>query len=92
MAIIKQKPLRSKEAAMATTITMPKKDDQEPEPPKIDQHRPTLRRFRLQVDRQTKSSFDTMAEADAKGRAIKKQYPIVQVSIYDAEKSQQTLL
>ena len=77
---------------MPTTITMPKKEGQEPDPPKVDQHRPTLRRFRLQVDRQTKSSFDTMEEADKAGRAIKKQYPVVQVSIYDAEKSQQTML
>lgn len=43
--------------------------------------------FRLQVDRQTKRSFATFEEAAAAGLAIKKAYPVVQVSIYDTTSS-----
>jgi hypothetical protein len=46
--------------------------------------RPDVKQFRLQVDRQTKSSYDTLADAQAAGLAIKTAYPIVQVSIYDS--------
>jgi hypothetical protein len=46
----------------------------------------------LQVDRQTKSSYETLNEAETAGKAIKKSHPKLQVSIYDAEKSQQTLI
>jgi hypothetical protein len=39
-------------------------------------------RFRLQVDRQTKTSYATTYEAaEAVGMAIKKEYPILQVTI-----------
>jgi len=43
--------------------------------------------FRLQVDRQTKASFATFEEAAAAGLAIKKAYPVVQVSVYDTRSS-----
>jgi hypothetical protein len=46
----------------------------------------------LQVDRQTKATFTSLSDAEKAGRNIKKAHPIVQVSIYDAEESQQTLL
>ena len=45
----------------------------------------------MQVDRLTKSSFKTKDEAVKAGGAIKA-YPKVQVSIYDAEKSETTVL
>ncbi len=79
---------------MATAkITVKKKDsgDDIAMPPP-GQTRTALKRFRLQVDRQTKSAFDTAEEAEAAGQAIKKAYPIVQVSVYDAEKSTQKIL
>lgn len=41
-------------------------------------------RFWLQVDRQTKGSYTTLAAAEAVGEVIKKAHPIVQVSIYDS--------
>lgn len=41
-------------------------------------------RFWLQVDRQTKGSYTTLAAAEAAGEVIKKAHPIVQVSIYDS--------
>ena len=40
-------------------------------------------RFRLQVDRQTKESYTTYEAAEAAGLAIKKDYPILQVAVYD---------
>lgn len=75
------------------TISMPKKEAAaEPATSKATQNRPALGRFRLQVDRQTKATFASMDEAATAGKAIKKAHPIVQVSVYDAEQSAQTLL
>ena len=47
--------------------------------------RPETGRFRLQVDRQTKSSFATLDAAEEAGLAIKTAHPIVQVVVYDAQ-------
>jgi hypothetical protein len=44
-------------------------------------------RFRLQVDRQTKASYATYEAAEAAGKAIKKDYPILQVAVYDGVES-----
>lgn len=78
---------------MAMKITVKKKEaPREEAAPSVGQARPALRRFRLQVDRQTKQAFDTAEEAEAAGRAIKKAHPIVQVSVYDADKSTQKIL
>ena len=75
------------------TISMPKKDKAaEPEVAKASQSRPPLARFRLQVDRQTKATFASLDEARTAGKAIKKAFPVVQVSIYDAEQSAQASL
>jgi hypothetical protein len=41
-------------------------------------------RFRLQVDRQTKDSYVTYEAAEAAGLAIKQDYPILQVAVYDS--------
>ncbi len=46
--------------------------------------RPENDRFRLQVDRQTKASYATYDDAEEAGLAIKKQFPIVRVTVYDA--------
>jgi len=45
--------------------------------------RPELGRFKLQVDRQTKASYDTSEAAEEAGMAIKKGHPVVQVAIHD---------
>lgn len=74
------------------TISMPKKESAETTPPPASQARAPLGRFRLQVDRQTKATFASLSDAEKAGRNIKKAHPIVQVSIYDAEESQQTVL
>ena len=49
--------------------------------------RPDSGRFRLQVDRQTKGSYATYEAAEAAGMAIKKDYPMLQVAVYDSVES-----
>jgi len=49
-------------------------------------------RYRVQVDRQTKRSFDSMEAAEEAGAAIKRAHQIVQVSIYDAVDCINTLM
>jgi hypothetical protein len=85
----------NKELSRMATMSMPKKEAAaEPAAAvaKAGQNRPVLGRFRLQVDRQTKATYASMDEAETAGKAIKKAHPIVQVSVYDAEQSAQTLL
>jgi len=56
----------------------------EDSPRVVDQRKPLEQRYRLQVDRQTKQSFETLEAATAAGLTIKTAHPIVQVSVYDA--------
>ena len=42
------------------------------------------KRFRLQVDRQTKASYATYEAAETAGTGTKKHYPILQVAVYDS--------
>ena len=74
------------------TINMPKKESAEAVSPPATQARVALGRFRLQVDRQTKATFANRGDAEKAGRDIKKAHPIVQVSVYDAQEGEQTLL
>jgi hypothetical protein len=76
---------------MATKSTA-KKDANDEVILKVGQSRPAQGRYRLQVDRQTKSTFESLDEAEKVGQAIKKAHPIVQVSVYDALESAQTIL
>jgi hypothetical protein len=46
--------------------------------------RPESGRYLLQVDRQTKGSYQTLDAAMRAGAAIKTKHPIVQVGVYDA--------
>jgi hypothetical protein len=78
---------------MNTTINMPskkQKDGSENDEVRVSQTRQTLKRFRVQVDRLVKSSFDKEDEATKAASVIKKAHPIVTVSVYDAEKSTST--
>lgn len=86
-----RKPLRAtKDVTRPATIAMPKKEKAaEPEVTRTGQTRPAMARYRLQVDRQTKATFASLDDARAAGQAIKKSFPVVQVSIYDAEQSTQ---
>ena len=54
-----------------TAVNRP--DQEEPAPEHLAQYqRPEVGRFRLQVDRQTKSSYATYGDAEVVGLAIKK--------------------
>ena len=69
-------------------ITVRKSDADESVEENIGQRkRPESGRYRLQVDRQTKASFATYNDAEEAGLAIKKDFPIVQVTVYDAEEA-----
>ena len=66
-------------------ITVKRPDADEPAEEQAGQRkRPESGRFRLQVDRQTKASYADYDDAEKAGQAIKKGYPIVQVTVYDA--------
>jgi hypothetical protein len=46
----------------------------------------------LQVDRQTKRSYATAEAAEKAGMVIKKEYPIVRVSVYDSLETANTII
>ena len=74
-------------------IIVKKSDAEAPVEEDIGQRkRPESGRFRLQVDRQTKASFGTSDDAEKAGLAIKKQFPIVQVTVYDSEEAVSRLI
>ena len=65
----------------------------EPEPKKmLRADRPPSEGFAIGVDGQFKTEFDTVDAAEASGRKLKSDYPMLQVQIYDAEKKTRTLL
>jgi hypothetical protein len=73
------------------TITMPSATmpsaPEESVPERVTQRKPEGGQFRLQVDRQTKGSYATYEAAEKVGLVIKKEHPIVQVTVYDGVKS-----
>jgi len=75
-------------------IKMPAKDDSEKEVEEVFSQRkqPERGRYLLQVDRQTKGSYATAEAARSAALAIKKGYPIVQVSVYDSVENTHTVL
>ena len=46
---------------------------------------PEAGRFCLQVDRQTKASYSTREAAGKAGLAVKRGFPIVHVTVFDAD-------
>ena len=76
-------------------IKMPAKNnqtEQEAEEVFSQSKRPERGRYLLQVDRQTKNSYTTSEAAQSAALAIKKGYPIVQVSVYDSVEHTDTLV
>jgi hypothetical protein len=66
-------------------IVVKKSEPDEPAEESFEQRkRPETGRYRLQVDRQTKASFTTSDDAEKAGLAIKKQFPVVKVTVYDS--------
>ncbi len=74
------------------TITMASEPDEPVQEPVTQGKRPDSGRFRLQVDRQTKGSYTSYEAAEAAGKAIKKEYPILQVAVYDGVESVNKLI
>ena len=54
--------------------------------------RPEFARYRLQIDRQTKESFNSFEAAEKKAKAIKKAFPVVHVAVLDAEEGNRTAI
>jgi hypothetical protein len=69
------------------TITMPSAPEEAVPEPVTQRQQPDAGRFRLQVDRQTKASYATYEAAETAGKGIKKNYPILQVAVYDGMES-----
>ena len=69
---------------------VPRKESSEEVPSQRNQTEP--RRYLLQVDRQTKSSFNTFEAARSAAVQIKSGFPILQVSIYDGVSKSYTLV
>src|ERR1700694_6354789 len=75
-------------------IKRPVKDDSDKEAhePPSQRERPEAGRYWLQVDRQTKGSYQTAEAAQSAALVIKKGYPIVQVSVYDSVEYTHTMV
>ena len=73
---------------------MPEKENSDHEPTEArSQHkRPEAGRYLLQIDRQTKGSYQSHEAAETAGLAIKKSHPVVQVSVYDRIESTNTIV
>jgi hypothetical protein len=70
---------------MLARPTLTKRPDQDDGDKPIGQTRPTEQRFLLRVDGQTKRSFSSKELAATAGAAVKKAYPVVMVTVVDAE-------
>ena len=81
---------------MATRVIKRREKEGSPEDVEAEapsqRRRPELGRFKLQVDRQTKASYDTSEAAEKAGMAIKKSHPVVQVAIHDTVESVSKIL
>jgi hypothetical protein len=75
-------------------MKMPAKKNTEDEAPEVVSQRvkPDRGRYLLQVDRQTKGSFQDIEAAQSAGLQIKTGFPILQVAIYDRVNSSHTLV
>jgi hypothetical protein len=73
-------------------LKMPEKVEAEPEEHFSQRKRPESGRYLLQVDRQTKGSYQTAESAESAGLAIKKDYPILHVTVYDSVDFANTVL
>ena len=61
-------------------------------PPEKRTEDPAQQQFLLQVDRQTKSGYQTMEAAEAAGLKIKRTFPKLQVAVYDAKEGKRKLI
>ena len=49
-------------------------------------------RYWLQIDRQTKSSYDDLDQAQAAGEQMKKKFPQIHVALYDRQSGLHSVL
>lgn len=49
-------------------------------------------RYWLQIDRQTKGSYDELEAAQAAGEALKKKFPNIHVALYDRQSGLHSVL
>jgi hypothetical protein len=78
---------------MATRqMKMPEKTEIEPEEVFSQRKRPETGRFLLQVDRQTKRAYPTADMAHAAGLAIKNNFPLLHVTVYDSAECAHTTI
>jgi hypothetical protein len=73
-------------------MKMPDKIATEPEEKFSQRKRPEAERFVLQVDRQTKGSYPTAETAFAAGLAIKNDFPLLHVTVYDSVERARTTI
>jgi hypothetical protein len=73
-------------------MKMSEKTEAEPEEHFSQRKRPESGRYLLQVDLQTKGSYQTAESAETAGLAIKKEYPILHVTVHDSVDSASTVL
>ena len=86
--------LRAKEAAEGETALPDAEGVSAPNTPEVQtqKRKPEPGRFWLQIDRQTKSSYDTEEAAAAAGLTIKKNFSMVQVAVYDRKDGSNRIL
>ena len=70
---------------MLAKVTPTKRSDQDDAPMPKGQQRPAEGRYRLRVDGQEKRSFKNKEAALTAGQVVKKAFPIVMVTVVDAE-------
>ena len=70
-------------AARQITIIKTSDADEPPPTPRGQGRQPETGQFRLQVDRQTKASYETYEAAERAGLVVKQAHPILQVAVYD---------
>ena len=73
-------------------MKMPEKTETEREEKFSQRKRPEPERFVLQVDRQTKGSYPTVEAARAAGLAIKTDFPLLHVTVYDSVERARTTI
>jgi hypothetical protein len=70
---------------MLTKVLLKKPSEQHDAARPVGQQRPTEERYRLRVDELLKRSFKTNEAALTAGQVIKKTFPIVMVTVVDAD-------
>ena len=73
-------------------MTIPERTETEREEKFSQRKRPEVERFVLQVDWQTKGSYPTAETAFAAGLAIKNDFPLLHVTVYDSVERARTTI